>query len=162
MTRWVSCLAVAVALLAMAGCNPTFDADGPRVPRGAISSMGRWSISSSQGTFTELESAIDGSSSTAAKAEGNYAGASMTIDLGRHCIFNMVVLCHGREENGYARRVSVEVSTDGKTFRAGWSTFGTRAQTYIPLLTPVTARYVRITATEASATGWVISQVYFQ
>ena len=162
MTRLLACIFGAVSLLALVGCNPTFNADGPRVPRGGISAMTRWTISAPQGQFEGLENAIDGSSQTAAKASGDYTGASFTVDLGRHCIFNMIVLAHGREENGYAGRVGIEVSTDGKTFQGGWSSLGTRAQTYIPLLTPITARYVRITATEASVMGWVISQVYFQ
>ncbi len=162
MNRLLACILLALCLMPLTGCDTNFAADGPRVPRGGISSMSRWSIAAQQGAFEGLANAIDGSNLTAAKVSGDYVGASFTIDLGRHCMFNMIVLCHGRDENGYTRRVSVEVSNDGKTFQASYSTLGTRAQTYVPLLTPVTARYVRITATESGVMPWVISQVYFQ
>ncbi|MBT3279382.1 MAG: discoidin domain-containing protein [Phycisphaerales bacterium] len=162
MIRLTGTLLTAMLLALATGCEPEFNAGGQRVPPGGMSPMDHWSIVSRYGSFTDLDNAIDASPTSAARVEGNYVGAGFTLDLGRRCVFNMVVLSHRGQENGYARRVSVEISNDGKTFRKAWTSLGTRAYTYIPLLTQVSARYVRITATEAGVMPWSISNIYFQ
>lgn len=154
---------ILTALLALAACGPTFDAHGRRMSPQGISSPLGWSIESPGDNFKMLRGAIDNIAVTQAETrQADYRGASFVIDLGRPCIFNTVVLVHGTGDKGFAREVNVATSTDGKNFTDRYTAPGTPRFTYLNLLTPITARYVRITATRAGKTPWVISQVYFQ
>jgi hypothetical protein len=131
-------------------------------PQGISSPLG-WSIESPGDNFKMLRGAIDNVPLTqAVTRQADYRGASFVIDLGRPCIFNTVVLLHENDEMGFAREVNIATSTDGENYTDRYTAPGTRKATYFNLLTPITARYVRITATQAGKKPWAISQVYFQ
>ena len=93
---------------------------------------------------------------------GNYRNASFTIDLGRSCVFNMIVLFHGKKEFGFARKLLVSTSIDGKKYKNIHTAPGTRDRTYLLLMTPVNARYLRITALEAGSRPWSIGGIFLQ
>lgn len=152
-----------VVLAGLAGCDPQFDLGrGNIFGTDAISSQLAWKVQSQHG-FRDARKAIDGNSNSYAITRGkNYSGASITIDLERQCIFNMVVLIHGAREFGFAKEVQLSISTDGKSFKSCYQTFGTRKVTYIPVLTPVTARYIRITAVRPGPKPWAIAEIYLQ
>ena len=154
---------VCVVSVWLVGCDPQFDLGrGNIFGTDAISSQLAWKITSQHG-FKGARKAIDGSSHTYAITTGkDYSGASITIDLERQCIFNMVVLIHGRKEFGFAKEVKLSISTDGKHFKPCYQTFGTRKITYISVLTPVTARYIRFTAVKPGSKPWAIAEVYLQ
>jgi hypothetical protein len=99
---------------------------------------------------------------TAATSSGSYRGASVTIDLGRTCLFNMITILHGREQDGYARTLSVYTSNDGRQFEKRYTTSGTRAATYLPIFTPIRARYVRLVADEPGTRPWSLAEIYLQ
>ena len=130
--------------------------------RKTISPPSTWRISCSEGDFTNIRNAIDGSARTVALSRSSYKGASFTIDLGRICNFNMIILLHGPKEHGFARKVAVSTSVDGKQFQTVHAAPGTRKYTYLALLTPVNARYLRLTAVAQGARPWAISGVYLQ
>ncbi len=148
--------------LGLSGCDPEFKQDGPRFMPHMISSPSSWSITSRNGTFLNLNGAIDSMNMTAATTVGDYRNASVILDLSRPCMFNMVAVLHSVNEFGYASMVSLDTSNDGKKWTHRLTIPGTRKVTYFPLLTPVTARYVRITAIRPGRLGWHISEIYFQ
>ena len=154
---------VCVISAGLAGCDPQFDLRrGNIFGTDAISSQLTWKVKSKHG-FKDARKAIDGSSHTYAITSGkNYSGASITIDLDRQCIFNMVVLIHGRKEFGFAKEVQLSISSDGKNFKSCYQTFGTRKVTYISILTPTTARYIRLTAVKPGSKPWAIAEIYLQ
>lgn len=144
------------------GCDIQPPPPERRAVAGAISLSSTWRITSQGGGFKNLQSAIDGQTLTAAMTSEPYRGASITIDLGRKCLFNLIGILHGREEHGYARIVSVYTSLDGKSFEKRYTTAGTRAATYLPIFTPIRARYVRLVAEEAGPRPWTLSEIYLQ
>ena len=155
-TTKVSLLIIAVF---MGGCGPTFD---PSRGSDKISPLKEWKISDSSGGFANIGKAIDSDMMSAAVTPARYKGASFTLDLGRLCYFNMIVIIHGANEMGFARRVEVSTSADGRNFVHRNTLSGTRKYTYISLLTPVNARYVKFTAVEQGSRPWSIGGLYFQ
>ena len=103
--------------------------------------------------------AIDGSLATAAVAGGSYDNASITIDLGKACLFNLIQIEHGPDEQGYARRVSVLISLDGEKFERIREVPGTRKVTSISLITPTLGRYIRLQASIAGSQPWSIAEI---
>ncbi|MCK5113303.1 MAG: discoidin domain-containing protein [Phycisphaerae bacterium] len=154
---------VCVVVVALGGCDPQFDLNrGNIFGTDAISSQLTWKIQSQHG-FKDAKKSIDGNSNSYAITRGkNYRGASLTIDLERQCVFNMVVIIHGAREFDFAKEVQLSISSDGKNFKPCYQTFGTRKITYLPVLTPVTARYIRLTAIEPGAKPWAIAEIYLQ
>jgi len=155
-------LFIVVFLTAAAGssCFSSFDLSKPS--REEISSPSRWRISSRNKDFTNLEKALDTDTDTVALSGSNYKGASFTLDLGQVCPFNMVVLFHGGEEFGFARKVCLSISIDGKNFRDVHVAPGTRGLTYLMLMTPVNARYLRFAAVEQGSRPWAIGGIFLQ
>ncbi len=145
-----------------AGCELQPPPPQRRAVHGSISAPSTWEITSSGGGFKNLHDAIDGSTLTAAVTTGSYQDASVTIDLGRSCLFNMIGILHGREEHGHARIVSVYTSHDGKSFTKRYTTAGTRAATYLPIFTPLRARYIRLVAEQPGPRPWVLAEIYLQ
>ena len=162
-TKIIVTMLVCAILIGFSGCDPQFDLGrGNIFGTDAISSQLTWKVEAKHG-FKDASKAIDGNSNSYAITSGkNYTGAYITIDLERQCIFNMVVLIHGPREFGFAKEVQLSISTDGKKFKSCYSTFGTRKITYISVLTPVTARYIRITATKPGSKPWAIAEIYLQ
>ena len=160
---WTVALAfLAGAFCLLPGCEPKFDMSRGTMLGDNISPQNTWKISSTGGGFIGLRQAIDGSAITFAITSKRYNNATITLDLGRPCIFNLVALRHGMNENAFARRVSLSTSLDGKKYTSRYECIGTKRITYIPILTPITARYIKIRATVPGRESWSIAEIYLQ
>ncbi len=155
---------VAVMLLGLiamgGGCDPgpIYGPDAPRVSVGTISDRQSWTA---KGNLEDGDLAADGNINTIAIGQvGN--SASLTIDLGQACMFNFVVVDHGRNELGFARQVEIATSIDGRTFTPQANCPGTRRVSNFLLNLTVLARYVRITAVQPGANPWSVAEVYIQ
>lgn len=155
-------MAICVSLLFTAGCDPKFDQNGPRAQEGAISSCDKWKVTGSGKTFSNLRFAHDNNTMTVCKSAKYYRKASLVIDLQRPCLFNTIAIVHGPDEFGYTRRLDVAISNDGKKYHKIYEGVGTRKVTYINILSPVSARYVKLTAKRPGHRPWSIAEVYFQ
>jgi hypothetical protein len=149
-----------VVAVLLAGCSgQVYDpAAGAALP-GAIPNRYTWRAS---GDFPKPVFAIDGDVNTVTSTVASYGNASMTIDLGKASIFNMVVMDHGVYEYGFPRRVAVLTSLDGKNFSYRFAGPGTRRVTILSLMTPTMARYVKLQAVEPGDKPWSIAELYFQ
>ena len=114
------------------------------------------------GSLQDIRYAIDGDINTAALNGAAAEEATITIDLGRACMFNTVVIDHGRNEPAYAHSVAVLISMDGKNFTQRYSAPGTRRVSTFCMPSPVLARYVRIAALAPRAGSWSVAEVYLQ
>ena len=106
--------------------------------------------------------AIDGDVNTAASSIASDGRGSLTIDLGKPCVFNMIIIDHGQNEFGYARRVAVLTSMDGQSFTQRYAAAGTRRATILCPATPIIARFVRLQAMVAGSQPWSVAEVYIQ
>jgi hypothetical protein len=164
MIRPILTIAAALGLLAisagLAGCSDTATQQtiGP-TPTAAVSPIEKWKA---QGTLRDVGSAIDGNLNTAASAAPGSSNAVLTIDLGKMSLFNMAVIEHGPRPQAFARRVSVLTSPDGENFTLVHTSPGTPRKTYISILTPVLARYVRFQAILGEDRPWSVAEIYFQ
>ena len=113
------------------------------------------------GTITDPARAIDGNLGTLALANP-HNNAALTVDLAKACIFNMVVIDHGSNEYGFARRIAVSVSLDGKRFTRVHTGMGARRVTLLSIMKPTLARYIRLEATMSGPRPWAVAEVYFQ
>ena len=160
-TTWRMLAGAGVVLAAMAsGCGVGSiysDPQGSMV--GYVSSRGTWKIS---GDLPNAKNAIDDDVSTFARTGQSYANSQLTIDLGQPCLFNMVVVDHGPNRDGYPARLAVLTSGDGKEFILRHAVGGSRRVTTALLLTPVLARYVRIQAVEEGRQPWSVAEIYLQ
>jgi len=150
-----------LAPLALAvGCAdaPIFH-DARDHPIGEISPRSSWSVS---GTLADLEKAIDGDLTTAARSNNPHAGATLTLDLGKVCLFNLAAVDHGAAQMAFARRVEIRTSVDGRRFRTQYIAPGTRRVTALLLGEPVLARYVTFRVVEPGPEPWSVAEVYFQ
>ncbi len=154
-------LAVLAAGL-LGGCGPKFVHNKTVFPK-QISPYYVWAISDHpRGTFSNLRSAIDNNNLTMATSKKDYKGASVTIDFGRSCLFNSISILHGENEFGFAGRVAVTTSLDGRKFIHRRTFPGNRKITYLLLMTPVRARFVRLTAVSRGSKPWAIAEIYVQ
>ncbi len=160
--RTVMLAILAGAFLFLPGCGPEFDMNRGTTLGDNISPQSTWKIDSTDGGFVGLRQAIDGSPLTFAVTSRRYNNATITLDLGRPCVFNLVALRHGINENGFARRLSLSTSLDGKDYTSRYECVGTKKVTYIPILTPITARYIRIRASVPGSEAWSIAEIYLQ
>ncbi len=139
------------------GCGQPYR-DGPKVMgNDRISPRGRWLA---YGNLRDPHLAIDGNPSTAAVSEVFYHGAALTIDLGKFCQFNMVIIDHGSNEFGFCGRVAVLTSDDGQWFRQQVVVPGLRRVTTAVLARQVLARYIRLQALEPGKEPWSIAEVH--
>jgi hypothetical protein len=106
--------------------------------------------------------AIDQNVATAAVSSAPDGKGTITIDLSKPCLFNMVVIEHGGNEMGFARRVAVLTSLDGEIFTQRYAGLGTRRVTVLYLGAPVLARFVRLRALVAGDQAWSVAEVYLQ
>jgi hypothetical protein len=151
---------LAAGVSAAVGCDPSPIYDSPGRPIvGAVTERSLWRAS---GTVKDPASATDGSIDTAAVATNTPTAPTLTIDLGKPCLFNLLVLDHGREPFGFARRVVVATSLDGKTFAQQYAASGTRRVSTFLLVTPVLARYVQFQATAPGQKPWTVAEVHLQ
>ncbi|RKY26669.1 MAG: hypothetical protein DRP83_03795 [Planctomycetota bacterium] len=163
--RKIRTLLLAVLLLAglgAVGCEPDFGLSRGRTLGVAIPDPQTWRVSSTNGGFKNIRRAADGDASTLAVSARRYRNAQITIDLGKPCLFNLLALRHGENAFGFARKVALSTSMDGKRYTNRYSCPGTRGITYIPVLTQILARYVRITAVVQGSQPWAISEIYLQ
>lgn len=124
-----------------------------------ISPYTSWAIS---GDLNNPRAAIDDNIITAATSNAYYTTAQITLDLGKPCVFNTVVLDHGIDRDAYARRTAVYISMDGRNFQYQYAVPGTRRITVLNWVTPVMARYVRVQAVTPGDRPWSIAEVYIQ
>jgi len=153
-------LAIAAALACVEGCdNPGYYQGGPQASGSAIPPRSLWRAG---GDLASPYKAIDGDTGTAAVSAETYANAALTIDLGKAAMFNMIIIDHGNSGAGFARRVAVLTSMDGKTFIHRHAGPGTRRFTLLCLATPTLARYVRLQAVAQGHAPWTVAEVYVQ
>ena len=155
------CLVTAAALIAAAGCDVT-EIYRPRTDEmfGAkISPKTKWRAS---GSVTNAKAAIDGNLDTIARASYRRAGAELTIDLQETCVFQMIIIDHGNEQTGCARRIGVATSTNGRRFKDRHASPGARRVTHILLPKPVLARYLRLKVITPGRRPWAVGEVYIQ
>lgn len=148
---------VAAALLS--GCQPdTYSSNGGYL--GAdICPKKDWTAS---GTLSNPSYAIDGNLDTAALSDYQYTGAELTIDLHRPCVFQTVIIEHGKNERGFARKIAVATSVDGSVFTDRYVAGDSRKVAILSLPGAVLARYVRIRAVTPNTQPWSIAEVNLQ
>jgi hypothetical protein len=149
---------ITLVLCLAAGCGSPIYQEG-RSQASAISPRTAWQAS---GDMRSLQAAIDGDISTAATSASPDGGGAITIDLGKPCVFNMVVIEHGTNEFAFARRVAMLTSLDGIAFTQRYSALGTRRVTILCPAAPILARYVRLYATVPGDLPWSVAEVYLQ
>lgn len=141
------------------GCVESIYHEGPRAPASALSPRHQWRIF---GDLQEPHKALDGEISSAALSDNVYDGASITIDLGRPCLFNAVAIEHGAKEFGFCRTVALLTSLDGQAYKHRHALPGTRRVTIITTVTPILARYVRLQAEVGGLEAWSVAEVHIQ
>ena len=124
-----------------------------------VTARKQWKAS---GNVVDAAKAIDGRDSTRAVSRQLQEDPQITIDLSQLCFFNMITIEHGSDEHGYARRVAVSTSRDGKQFTHRHSAPGNRRVTYVALIAPVLARYVRISAVGKGSRPWSLAEIRIQ
>jgi hypothetical protein len=147
----------ACGALLLGGCATKFDHAGPRSPASAITPHTQWRVS---GDLTNPAAAADGDLTTAAISQAAYAGAELTVDLGKPCLFNMIVMDHGPMPEGFPRRMAVLTSLDGREFTYTYGKEGNRQRTVFVLITPTLARYIRIKAVVPGSEPWSVGEVF--
>lgn len=151
-------LLVAGGMVFCIGCGGPIYNNG-RSQSSVISSRAIWRAS---GDLRSPASAIDGDVNTVASSTAPDGRGTLTIDLGKPCVFNMVIIEHGPNEYGFARRVVLLTSTDGQSFTQRYAAAGTRRVTILCPSTPILARYVRLQAMVPGSQPWSVAEVYLQ
>jgi hypothetical protein len=151
----------AIGALAVSGCTRTaaYSHANKKPPAAAISDPQIWRLG---GNLYNLGHAADGSTSTATVSDPAYRNATLTIDLGKPCLFNAIFIDHGPSAMGFCRRVAVLTSLDGKHFSQQHVGPGTRRVTSLCIIKPVLARYIRLQAIIPGDRAWSIGEVYIQ
>ena len=122
----------------------------------------RWLLSASPGSFRNLLSANDNDANTAALADPSVQKPHLTVDLGTIALFNMVAIDHGHEDLGFSGQLSLSTSMDGKQFITRHIQSGTRRVTNVLIVTPVLARYIRLTSLSPGPKPWSIAEINLQ
>ena len=116
---------------------------------------------SARGSLSTPQNAVDGNFATTARA-GGQGGGEIVIDLKEICLFQTVIIEHGKSEEGYARLVGVATSVDGRSFTDRYVGVGSRRVSILSLSAPVLARYVRLQAIKPGPEPWSLAEVYVQ
>jgi hypothetical protein len=151
-----------LAVGAMASCVGCVGPIYNRSAMGAVANVSTYTTWTITGDLNNLRAAIDDNVATAATSNSYYTSAYFTIDLGRPCVFNTVIVDHGMNRDGYPRRMSAEISMDGRNFQYQYSVPGTRRVTIMNWVTPVMARYIRVRAVAPGNQPWSVAEVYVQ
>jgi hypothetical protein len=149
-------------VLGTIGCNtvsPIYTQTAGSSAGGSIPPKTTWTI---RGDLSNLTLAIDGDVNTAARGEYQQAGAEITLDLGRACMIQTVILDHGQEERGFPRTLSLLTSADGKNFVERHVGPGTRRVTILSLSEPALTRYIRLKVVKPGTLPWSVAEVYVQ
>ncbi|KPK79280.1 MAG: hypothetical protein AMJ81_13510 [Phycisphaerae bacterium SM23_33] len=115
-----------------------------------------------RGNLSTPSAAADENLASIARSDYDYAGAHLTIDLGQPCMFQTVIIDHGREDRGHCRTVGVATSLDGRLWIGRHTGPGTRRVTILSLPQVVLARYVRIQAAQPGVQPWAVAELYLQ
>lgn len=155
-------LAITLTLgtLAVVGCDPAPLYVDPRnqvIQR--VTPRSEWRAG---GSLRDSAYAIDGDIGSMAVSQQGAASGELTIDLGRSCLFNMIVIDHGRNEHGYSQRITVLTSLDGRTYTQRYQAVGTRRVSIFSLMTPTLARFVRLRADGIGQSPWSVAEVHLQ
>ncbi len=162
MKTCVCTILLAVLVMGLVGCDqavPVYTATTGGYLGADISSKRLWRLT---GEMANPQAAADEDLTTSAQSDYNSAGAALTIDLGRPCLFQTVILDHGNARDGHARRIAVAVSMDGRTFIDQHVGPGKRRVTIVSLPKPVLARYVRVRVVGSGPQPWSVAEVYLQ
>lgn len=151
--------AALMAALMLSGCKPAYQQKPLDFAREAITPKSRWKIS---GNAPKAGRAIDNNLGTAAVDQRPQSGDSLIVDFGRPCMFNMVVVEHGPNPHGYARRLELSTGTDGKRFTTQKTVYGTREVTTVLLIRPTLARYIRLKILQPGPKSWSVGEIYIQ
>lgn len=148
-------------LAGILGCDaaPIYTDSSPRSAIGSVPDRAKWTA---RGSLKDASNAVDGNISTLAVAPEGAVNSTLTIDMGRPGLLNMVVIDHGRNEFGFARRLVVSTSLDGAQFTQRHAGPGTRRVTTMMLITPVLARYVRMDVLVPGDRPFTVAEVYMQ
>ncbi len=143
------------------GCGPSgpIYRDAGGIIPSSVTPKANWVAS---GDPQRPAAAIDGDVTTAAATTGSYVGQALTIDLTKACLFQMVVVEHGSQEQGFAGSVEVAVSTDGQSFQTEYTVPGTRRVTIICLPQPTLARYIRLRVLRPGPAPWHLAEIYIR
>ena len=146
----------------MVGCDGATNYDENRMPPAAnVAPRAEWTAHEAT-QILNAERAFDGNRSSAATTSSSYRGAALTIDLGKECMFNMIVIYHGNDEMGFVSRITVSTSMDGKTFVKRFDGPGTRRVSTFLLVRPVVGRYVRLQVVHPGQRPWSIAEIYIR
>ena len=141
------------------GCVENIYDNQGKAQAAMITPRQQWRV---EGDVNDPAYAIDGLLSTASTTGYDYDNATVTIDLGKICLFNMVVIDHGENENGFCRRLAMLTSTNGKTFIRRKIAPGNRRVSIICLISPILARYVRLQAISQGQEPWALAEIHMQ
>ena len=154
--RLIIFLAIGPCLLNTACNGPIYIPDRV-VFSDALTPRSRWLPS---GDLRDPFNAVDNNINTAALSDVEYQNAAFTIDLGKVCQLNMIILEHGADEFGFCRKLAVSTSYDGQRFRRETVVPGLRRVTTVVLVKQVLARYVRLEAIEPGHRRWSIAEIH--
>ena len=149
-----------LAAIAATGCgvSPIYHHQAP-LNRAGISNRSQWRAS---GGMLQPGNAIDGDVNTSARARIANQGGSLTVDLAKASLFNMVVLDHGNNNLSYRGEIVVLTSLGGEHFTRRYAVPATRRVSIVCLPSPVLARFVRVEMSRPSGTSWAIAEMYLQ
>jgi (2Fe-2S) ferredoxin len=140
--------------MVLSGCVQwRYPPDGPTADAASLSPQETWRAS---GTIARPELAIDGKYLTAASSSGG-GPATLVIDLGRMCMFNLAVCYHG-DDDCCRGRATLSVSTDGQEYRRVAEASAQRQASYLLAGEPVVARYVRLEFSDGTR-PWRVAEV---
>ena len=113
--------------------------------------------------FANIERAIDNDTNSFATTQSpEYKGSFILLDLGGSYTVSKVVQIHEPYDQDFPRRYRIEVSEDGRQWKAAWEGEGENGGRSSATFAPERARYVRITATVERRQGrgwWTISSL---
>lgn len=159
--RTILAAALIAAVAGSGGCpnQQIYSPNGGTLLPGGVSPNTEWRVS---GDLPGLTRAIDGRLDTAALSGPEYRNATVTVDLARPCMFNMLILDHGHNPMGFPRRVAVLTSVNGVDFTPRCTVPGKRRVTTVLLPEFITARYVQFQVVEPGNRPWSLAEVLLQ
>ncbi len=151
---------ILLAILA-SGCDsgPIYQQNTSHNSKGNISRKAIWTAA---GAMLSPANAIDDNIATASLSSASVSRPALMVDLGKACLFNMVVIDHGSNQAQFPNRIALHTSMDGDKFIYQSSTYGTRRVSIVSLYSPVLARYIRLEGIGSGSRAWAIAEVYLQ
>jgi hypothetical protein len=148
------CLFALLVLTGMLGCEPDLSSGGYAGPK--MTPRNTWGAG---GTLPGAALAVDGDPRTAATSDNPRGSAELIIDLREPCEFESVIIDHGHNEMGFARKLAVATSMDGNTYLERYVGPDTRRVAILSLPGPVLARFVRIKVVTPGLQPWSVAEV---